>query len=315
MDTDQPPGLDRPRPRAAALATPPSPASSPAPAATPAVTLDALLPDAIALAAENLGVKKAGYDTATLLALAVLAGAFIALGGLFATVVMSGAEGLMPYGVTRLLGGLVFSLGLVLVIVGGAQLFTGDALMVMAWASGRLTTATMLRVWTLVWIGNFVGAAGTALLVFLSGQYTFGHGAVGAQALYFAAAKSGLPAGQAFFLGILCNVLVCLAVWLALGARSVTDKVLAIAFPITAFVAAGFEHCVANMYFVPLGLLIEYGAPDSFWADLGRSAPPIPVGNFLLNLAAVTFGNWIGGALLVGGVYWFIYRRPSRRNH
>jgi len=309
MDTDQLPGLDRPLPLAASLATPPSP--SPA----PAVTLDALLPDAIAVAAENLGVKKAGYDTATLLALAVLAGAFIALGGLFATVVMSGAEGQLPYGVTRLLGGLVFSLGLILVIVGGAQLFTGDALMVMAWASGRLTTATMLRVWSTVWIGNFIGAAGTALLVFLSGQYTFGHGAVGAQALYFAAAKSGLPTGQAFFLGILCNVLVCLAVWLALGARSVTDKILAITFPITAFVAAGFEHCVANMYFVPLGLLIEQGAPDAFWADLGRSAPAIPVGHFLLNLAAVTFGNWIGGALLVGGVYWFIYRRPSRRNH
>ena len=294
MDTHRLPGLDAPM----------------AP-----TTLDALMPDAIALAAENLGVRKAHYDTATLFALAVLAGAFVALGGLFATVTMAGAEGMLPYGVMRLLGGLVFSLGLVLVIVGGAQLFTGDALMVMAWASGRIRTRAMLRVWTLVWIGNFVGAAGTALLVFLSGQYTFGHAAVGAQALYFATAKSGLPVTQAFFLGILCNVLVCLAVWLALGARSVTDKILAITFPITAFVAAGFEHCVANMYFVPLGLLIEHGAPDAFWAELGRSAPSIPVGHFLLNLAAVTFGNWIGGALLVGGVYWFIYRRPSRRNH
>ncbi|MCW2238689.1 formate/nitrite transporter family protein [Azospirillum canadense] len=280
---------------------------------TPQPSLDALLPDAIAVAAENLGVKKASYDTATLFALAILAGAFIALGGLFATVAMSGAEGMMPYGVTRLLGGLVFSLGLVLVLVGGAQLFTGDALMVMAWASGRLKTRTMLKVWTTVWLGNFVGAAGTAVLVFLSGQYTFGHGAVGASALYFATAKSGLPTDQAFFLAILCNVLVCLAVWLALGARSVTDKILAVTLPVAAFVAAGFEHCVANMYFVPLGLLIEHGAPASFWADLGRSAPVIPVGHFLVNLAAVTLGNWVGGALLVGGVYWFIYRRPSRR--
>ncbi|MBP2293785.1 formate/nitrite transporter family protein [Azospirillum rugosum] len=280
---------------------------------TPQPSLDALLPDAIAVAAENLGVKKASYDTATLFALAILAGAFIALGGLFATVAMSGAEGMMPYGVTRLLGGLVFSLGLILVLVGGAQLFTGDALMVMAWASGRLKTTTMLKVWTTVWLGNFVGAAGTAVLVFLSGQYTFGHGAVGASALYFATAKSGLPTDQAFFLAILCNVLVCLAVWLALGARSVTDKILAVTLPVAAFVAAGFEHCVANMYFVPLGLLIEHGAPASFWADLGRSAPVIPVGHFLVNLAAVTLGNWVGGALLVGGVYWFIYRRPSRR--
>ena len=175
---------------------------------------------------------------------------------------------MLSYGVTRLLGGLVFSLGLILVLVGGAQLFTSDALMVMAWASGRIKTAKMVQVWTVVWLGNFVGALSTAVLVFLSGQYTFGHGAVGAQALYFATAKSGLPTDQAFFLGILCNVLVCLAVWLALGARSVTDKILAITFPVTAFVAAGFEHCVANMYFVPLGLLIEYGAPASFWTDL-----------------------------------------------
>ena len=219
---------------------------------------------------------------------------------------------------TRLLGGLVFSLGLILVIVGGAQLFTGDALMVMAWASGRLKTAEMVRVWVTVWIGNFVGAAGTALLVFLSGQYTFGHGAVAATALYFASAKSGLPVMQAFFLGILCNVLVCLAVWLSLGARSVTDKILAIVFPVSAFVAAGFEHCVANMYFVPLGLLIEWGAPDTLWADLGRRPevlPPIAAGRFLVNLGAVTLGNWIGGAVLVGGVYWFIYRRPGRATH
>ena len=310
MDTHGMPGLQSPP--ASPPASPLAAASPPPPSLAPA-SLDALLPDAIAVAAENLGVKKAGYDTATLFALAILAGAFIALGGLFATVVMSGAEGMMPYGVTRLLGGLVFSLGLILVLVGGAQLFTGDTLMVMAWASGRLKTRTMLKVWTIVWLGNFVGAAGTALLVFLSGQYTFGHGAVGASALYFATAKAGLPTDQAFFLGILCNVLVCLAVWLALGARSVTDKILAVTFPVAAFVAAGFEHCVANMYFVPLGLLIEHGAPASFWADLGRSAPTIPAGHFVVNLAAVTLGNWVGGALLVGGVYWFIYRRPSRR--
>ncbi len=289
---------------------------SPAPSneAPPYPALDALLPEAIARKAEDLGVKKARTDTVTLFALAVLAGAFIALGGLFATVVMSG-DGSMPYGVMRLLGGLVFSLGLVLVIVGGAQLFTGDALMVMAWASRRLTTGEMLRVWTVVWVGNFAGALGTALLVFLSGQYAFGHGAVGATALYFATAKSGLPVMQAFFLGILCNVLVCLAVWLALGARSVTDKILSIVLPVSAFVAAGFEHCVANMYFVPLGLLIERWAPESFRADLTQSFPPIDPAHFLLNLGAVTLGNWIGGALLVGAMYWFIYLRPARAGH
>ncbi len=274
--------------------------------------LEALLPDAIAREAEDLGVKKAHYDTATLLVLAILGGAFIALGGLFATVVMSGAEGHLSYGVTRLLGGGVFSLGLVLILIGGAQLFTGDCLMVMAWASGRLRLGELLRVWTTVWLGNFVGAAATAAIVFLSGQYKFGHGAVGSTALYLATAKSSLPPTEAFFLAILCNVLVCLAVWLALSARSVTDKILAITFPVSAFVAAGFEHCVANMYFVPLGLMIETWAPQSFWADLGAATRPvIPVSGFLINLVAVTFGNWVGGALLVGAVYWFLYRRPK----
>lgn len=278
------------------------------------VNFEPLLPDAIALAAENMGLKKAGQDGWSLFGLAVLGGAFIALGGLFATVAASGAQGMLPYGVTRLLLGSVFSLGLILVVVAGAQLFTSDTLMVMACASGRLRPARMLRVWGIVWCGNFVGAAGTAALVFLSGQYTFGHGQVGALALYLAAAKSSLPADQAFFLAILCNVLVCLGVWLGLAARSTGDKILAIVFPITAFVAAGFEHCVANMYFVPLGLLIENFAPATFWADLahlGQDVAPIQLAGFVRNLLVVTAGNLVGGALLVGGMYWLIYRRRT----
>lgn len=276
---------------------------------------DALMPDAIARAMEDLGARKVTYDAPKILALAILAGAFVAFGALFATIAMSGAEGMMPYGVTRLLGGLVFSLGLVLVIVGGAQLFTSDALLVMAWASGRASISQMLRVWTLVWVGNFIGALGTAVLVYLSGQYTFGHGAVGETALYMASAKANLPVGQAFILGILCNVLVCLAAWLALGARSVGDKVLAVIFPVSAFVAAGFEHCVANMYFVPLGLMIEHGAGEPFLSSLHHRSPPIDPLQFAINLGAVTLGNWIGGALLVGAVYWFIFCRERGHGH
>lgn len=283
-------------------------ADTPAPS-LPGLT-DAPLPPDMARAAETVGVRKAGYDGLTLLALAVLAGAFIGLGAMFATVVVSGAEGMLPFGVTRLLAGLVFSLGLILVLVAGAQLFTGDMLMVMAWANGRIRLRQMVRVWTTVWIGNFIGAAATALLVFLSGQYEFGQGAVGKTAIHSALVKTAYPLHQAFVLGILCNVLVCLAVWLALAARSVTDKVLAILFPITAFVAAGFEHSVANMYYVPLGLFLEWWAPDEFWAGIGQAAPHIPLDGFLANLAAVTAGNWVGGAVLVGGVYWFIYLRP-----
>lgn len=286
-------------------------------AAEGAGTAGALPPEAIAAAAEAAGVKKARLDLATLFGLAVLGGAFVALGGLFSTVVLAGAEGHLAYGVSRLLAGLAFSLGLVLVVVAGAQLFTSDCLMVMAWASGRLRLGEMLRVWSVVWAGNLVGAVGTAALVFLSGQHEFGHGAVGDAALYIAGAKSNLPIGRAFFLGILCNVLVCLAVWLSLGARSVGDKILAVVFPVTAFVAAGFEHCVADMYFMPLGLMIEHAASADFWVELARFdhvRTPVSPSGFVANLLAVTLGNWVGGAVLVGAVYWFLYRRgmPSK---
>ncbi len=264
---------------------------------------EARSPDAIAEAAEALGVRKAGCDTATLFVLAVLAGAFIGLGAMFATTVTAGA-GELPYGVAKLLGGAVFSLGLVLVMVGGGQLFTGDALMVMAWASGRIRKRQMMRVWTVVWLGNLVGAVATAALVFASGQHGFGDGAIGEAAVKIAAAKSALPVGQAFVLGVLCNVLVCMAVWLALAGRSVTDKILGLSLPVTAFVAAGFEHSVANMYFVPVGLFIDWWAP-------AVAGPAVSAGGFALNLAAVSLGNWIGGAVLVGGAYWFAYRRPK----
>ncbi len=279
---------------------------------TAAFSLDPLLPDAIALAAEDLGVKKAKLSAWVLFGLAVLGGAFVALGGLFATVTISGAAGHLPYGVMRLLMGGTFSLGLMLVVIAGAQLFTSDALMVMAWASGRLRTGRMLRVWTTVWLGNFVGALGVAGLAFLSGQYAFGHGEVGTSMVYLAAAKSTLAPDKAFFLGILCNVLVCLAAWVAMAARSITDKILAMFFPVAAFVAAGFEHCVANMYFIPSGLFIKWWAPESFWEELaeqGITQPAIPLDQFAINMAAVTLGNWVGGALLVGAVYWLIFRR------
>lgn len=274
-----------------------------------------LTPDAIAIAAEEMGVKKASYDTLTLLGLAVLAGAFIGLAAMFATTTVAGADGILPFGLTRLLAGLSFSLGLILVLIGGSQLFTGDMLMVMAWASRRIATRRMVRVWVLVWLGNLVGAVFIAGLVFLSGQYTFGNNAIGIAAMHYAEAKAALPIVEAFSLGILCNILVCLAVWLALAGRSVSDRILAIVFPVTAFVAAGFEHCVANMYYLSLGLMIRYGAPESFWTAIGHSPGEIPLSGVLNNLAVVTAGNWVGGALLVGAVYWFIYRRPGKPDH
>lgn len=266
-------------------------------------TFDALLPSAMAEKAENAGVAKANLPLPPMFGLAVLAGAFIALGALFATTTTTGAVGILPFGVTRLLGGLVFSLGLILVIVAGAELFTGNNLIVMAWASGKVSTRLLLRNWLVVYLGNFVGAIATAYGVYLSGQWQLADGAVGRNAVAIASAKVNLGFGQAFLLGVFCNALVCLAVWLCLSARTTTDKILAIIFPITAFVAAGFEHSIANMYFVPLGLFIQGSGASDPTANLTW------LNFFQRNLLPVTLGNIVGGAVMVGLVYWFIYLR------
>lgn len=282
-----------------------------------AFSFDSLLPPAMAQKAEDAGVAKANLGFWRMFALSVLAGAFIALGAVFATTVTTGGGGALPFGVVKLLGGLVFCLGLILVVVAGAELFTGNNLIVMAWASGKVTTGRLLRNWAIVYVGNFVGSLLTAVMMFLSGQYTFSSGALGVNALNIANAKVNLGFGQAVMLGILCNALVCLAVWLCMSARTTTDKILAIIFPITAFVAAGFEHSVANMYFIPMGLFIKAGANAPTWgAGLEFTAADyanLTWGNFLLaNLLPVTIGNIIGGAGMVGLVYWFIYLRPQR---
>jgi formate transporter len=281
----------------------------------PEPTLDALLPAEMAHKAEEIGVKKAGLDAPSTIVLAVLAGAFIALGAIFSTTVSAGAAGQLPFGVARLLAGLVFSLGLILVIVGGAELFTGNNLIIMAWASRRVSTGMLLRNWALVYLGNLIGAVGTAALVFASGQYQFGRGAVGSAALEIANAKVHLGFVQGVVLGILCNALVCLAVWLSYGARSTTDKILAIVPPIAAFVAAGFEHSIANMYFLPIALLIRAAAPDSFWSAIGKKAddyPDLTWSNAVVdNLIPVTLGNIVGGVVLVGAVYWFVFLRKK----
>lgn len=269
----------------------------------------------MAAKAEAVGVTKAGGSAPTVLVLGVLAGAFIALGAVFSTSISPGAAEALGWGPARLLSGLVFSVGLILVVVGGAELFTGNNLIVMAWASGRVPTRRLLRNWVLVYVGNLVGAVGTAALVAASGQLTFGQGAVGATALSIARHKLALGFGEAVLLGILCNALVCLAVWLAMSARSTTDRILAVVPPVAAFVAAGFEHCVANMYFVPVALFSRSTAPASFWTDIGSEPGAwgdLTWSAFLLaNLVPVTLGNIVGGSGLVGLVYWFVYLRKK----
>jgi formate transporter len=273
------------------------------------LSLDALMPSEMAVKAENIGVRKAELPFNKLFLLAVLAGAFIGLGAEFATIAITGTADHIGYGLTKLIAGLAFCLGLILVVVAGAELFTGNALIIMAYASKKVSTWQLLRNWGIVYVGNFAGALITAYFLFLSKQYTFEHGAVGATALNIANAKCALQFWPALILGIYCNALVCLAVWLCFSARTTTDRILGIIFPVTAFVASGFEHCIANMYFVPLGLLIK---SDAAVAGLAKSVADLTWSNFIFrNLLPVTIGNIIGGAFMVAAIYWWIYLRPS----
>jgi len=278
------------------------------------ISFDAFPPPGMAAKAEGVGVKKAGLDLLTMFALAILAGAFIGVGAIFCTTVLAGTSTL-PYGVARLLGGLVFTTGLILVVVGGAELFTGNNLIIMAFASKKVTLGALLRNWVIVYVGNFVGSILTAYIMFLSKQYSFGSGAIGLTVLNIGEAKTNLGFIQAVALGIMCNALVCMAVWLCFSARSTTDKILSIIPPIAAFVAAGFEHSVANMYFIPVALFVKDMGDPKFFEVIKKTAadfPHLTWGNFFIaNLLPVTIGNIIGGALMVGLVYWFAYLRTQ----
>lgn len=275
---------------------------------------DPLLPSSMAQLAENVGIRKAEMDLTRMFVLAVMAGAFIAFGAIVATVVATSGSGpALSYGLSKLLVGLAFCLGLILVIVAGAELFTGNNLLIMAWASGKINTSLVLRNWIIVYSGNFVGSILTALVMYLTKQYTSAGGAVGQTVLNIANAKVQLGFVQALMLGIMCNALVCLAIWLTFSARTTVDKIVAIIFPITAFVAAGFEHCVANMYFIPIGLFIKVFDP-AFVADQGIEVAGLTWSSFLINnLLPVTIGNIIGGAVMAAVVHWFVYIRLRKQ--
>ncbi len=263
---------------------------------------DAYAPSEIAQRIESVGVSKARLATLPLLMLGVLAGAFIGLGAMLFVLVKS--DPTLGFAATAIGGGLVFSLGLLLVVVAGAELFPGNNLLAMAWADGRISSAEVLRNWVLVCLANFVGAAGLAVLVFASGHTELNGGAVGQQVVKIALAKQDLSALQAFFRGVLCNVLVCMAVWMAMAGRSVVDKAVAVVPPITAFVAAGFEHSIANMYFMPLAMLLQHFGPETL-----ASTTPVTWTGLLGNLLPVIAGNLLGGSVLVGLSYYLIYRR------
>lgn len=264
----------------------------------PNLGFDAYNPTEIAARVANAGVTKASLPFLQMFILALLAGAFIAFGGMLFTLVMTNHG--LGFGPSRLLGGLAFSLGLILVVIAGAELFTGNNLIVMAWAERKVSSAQLFRNWGIVFVGNIIGSVGMALLVFWSGTLEMDSGRVAETAMSIASAKVAIPPVEAFFRGLLCNTLVCLAVWLCFAAHSLTDKVIAIVFPITAFVALGFEHSIANAYLIPIGYLA--GGAD------------ITMMGFVSNMLPVTAGNIVGGSVFVTLVYWLIYRRDSGNN-
>lgn len=257
-------------------------------------------PAEIEAAAEAAGSTKATLPIGRLLILALLAGCFIALGGAFMLVVKADLS--LPFAVSQVLGGLVFCLGLFLVLVAGAELFTGNCLMVAGVLSGRYPLSGMLRNWVVVYAGNACGALVMAGLLSAAAITAIGDGALGGAALSVAASKASLAPAVAFARGILCNMLVCLAVWMGFAGKTVCDKLAATILPVCGFVALGFEHSVANLFFLPFGLLIQAGMGETL----------VPLGGVAMNLVCVTAGNIVGG-VLVGAVYWFAYakREPA----
>lgn len=265
---------------------------------------DAFSPKEIAERVETIGVAKAHLPLLSMVMLGVLAGAFIGMGALYFVLIASDPS--LGFATAKVLGGAAFSLGLILVVVAGAELFTGNNLQAMAWADGKLSTSELLRNWIVICAANFIGAVGLAVLVSLSGHPQLNGGLIAEQYLKIATAKCELPFWTAFFRGVLCNILVCLAVWMALAGRSVIDKTVAIIFPISAFVAAGFEHSIANMYFIPMGIFIKLSGQYSTQVDA------VSWIGFLQNIIPVILGNMAGGSVLVGLVYFIIYRRGTK---
>ena len=257
-------------------------------------------PAQVARRVEAVGAAKVRMNLASTLVLSLLAGAFIALGANAFTVTMTGAP---PGGLSRIAGGAVFSLGLIFIVIAGAELFTGNALQSLAYLGRRITTRQLLGSWTVVYLGNLAGSVAVAYMVHYSGQADLLGGGIGKTMVSVAASKVHYSFLEAFLLGVLCNVLVCLAVWLTVAGRSVADKVLVIVPPITVFILCGYEHSVANMYLIPIGLLTDGGATEGLtW------------GAFLWdNLLPVTLGNTVGGSVLIGAAYWYIYLRHESK--
>ncbi|AUH01141.1 formate transporter FocA [Pectobacteriaceae bacterium CE70] len=276
-----------------------------------------LLPAAMAKAAEDAGVYKATKQPLTTFYLAITAGVFISIAFVFYITATTGSTA-MPFGVAKLIGGICFSLGLMLVVVCGADLFTSTVLIVIAKASGRITWKQLAFNWINVYIGNLIGALFFVALIWFSGEHMVANGSWGLNVMQTANHKLEHTFVQALCLGILANLMVCLAVWMSYSGRSLTDKMFAMILPVAMFVASGFEHSIANMFMIPMGIVVKNFASAEFWHAIGMVPTQfehLTVSNFITNnLIPVTIGNIIGGGLMVGLTYWVIYLRGGEKH-
>ncbi|GEM76983.1 formate transporter FocA [Vibrio sagamiensis] len=275
---------------------------------------DSLLPPQTAERAAEIGVSKATKAPAKSFLLAISAGVHIGIAFIFYTIVTTGA-GDLPWGMTRLVGGLAFSLGLILVVVTGGELFTSSVLTLVAKASGRISWSVLFKNWAVVYIGNFVGAVLLVMCMLLTKQYMFDEGQVGLNTMAISQHKLHHSFFQAIALGVMCNLLVCIAVWMTFSGRTLTDKIAVMILPVAMFVSAGFEHCIANMFQVPMAIGIKYFAPETFWqmtgAEIAQYADLNMMSFLINNLLPVTIGNIIGGGVFVGMWYWMIFLRDE----
>jgi len=279
---------------------------------------DLILPAATAKIAEDAGVYKATKHPLKTFYLAITAGVFISIAFVFYITATTGTAG-VPFGLAKLVGGICFSLGLMLVVVSGADLFTSTVLIVIAKASGRISWCQLGANWLNVYIGNLIGALFFVALIWFSGEHMVANGQWGLNVLQTADHKLHHTFVEAVCLGILANLMVCLAVWMSYSGRSLMDKMFAMILPVGMFVASGFEHSIANMFMIPMGIVVKHFATPEFWQAVGAAPEQfahLTVSNFIIdNLIPVTIGNIIGGGLLVGLTYWVIYLRGGKQNH
>lgn len=276
--------------------------------------IDAYSPSQMASRIDAVAAVKAEYSTAQTFWMGINAGVYIGLGAQFATLVIS--DSTLHFGLTSIIAGIVFTLGLILVVVGGAELFTGNCLIIIGYVDKRITNKEVLKNWSISFTGNLIGSLMLVWWMYQSHQWEFFHNMVGAKALLIANQKVNLSFEAAFARGVLCNSMVCLAVWLCFSARNVADKIVSLTFPVAGFIASGFEHCVANMYFIPMGVVLRRNSDVVAAAEkmAGKTLDLSQLnwtGFFINNQFPVILGNIVGGVILVGIAFWFIYLRPK----